>query len=333
MTDLVPPHSANAGGLGRPTVLLADDDPAILKAISRTLANDFHVVATVTDGRQVLDAVLRFDPDLAVLDISMPGLNGLQTAEELKRSGARARSVFLTMHQDDEFVAKAISAGASGYVLKTLAWADLIPALRHALAGRQYLPLLSPLVMTNVDAHAVQFHGDDTSWLEGVANVLTRALRRGDAVATVLVETNRDVLALRMRERGWNLAELEAQGRYLVFDAEEAATRLMQGGRPDADSIAEFVGALERARTASAGGPRSHLTLVGEIAAVLCRHGNPEAAVELESLWDELTRSLPILTICAYPVRCADHHGTPAFLSTISNRHTVISRESGLQRL
>ena len=327
-------YPANAASSGRSTVLLADDDAGILKAVSRTLSDEFEVVAAVTDGHQALDAATRLDPDVVVLDISMPGrLNGFQTATELKRSGTRAKIVFLTMHQDDDFVAKAISAGATGYVLKTFAWSDLIPALRHALGGRKYLPSVTPLVMTNVDAHAVQYHGDDTSWLNGVANVLSRALHRGDPVATVFVEANRDALALRMTQRGWNLADLEAQGRYLVFDAEETAIQIMRGDRVHVDAIAEFVDALERARAASAAGPRSHLTLVGEIAAVLCRRGNPEGALELEQIWDELTRSLPILTICAYPASCVDPHHTPGLLSRISALHAVISQQSVFQRI
>ena len=310
---------------GRPKVLLADDDAAVLKAISRTLATDFDVVATVSDGRKALDAVPRLDPDVVVLDVSMPGLDGFQTAEELKRFRSRAKVVFLTMHQDDNFVSKAIRCGAMGYVLKTLAWSDLTPALHYALAGRQYLPSLTPLVMTGAVTHAVQFCGDDSSGLDGAAVVLSRALHRGDTIATVLIESNRDAVALRMKERGWNLAELGQQGRYLVFDAEEAATRVMRAGRPHLDSIAEMVAALESARIASAAGPRSQLVLIGEIAAVLCRRGNPEAALELERLWDELTRSLPILTICTYPTACFDRDGGPGFVARVAAHHAVIS--------
>ncbi len=309
----------------RPSVLLADDDAGILKAISRTLATDFDVVATVADGRKALDAVPRLDPDLVVLDISMPGFTGFETAEELTRLGSRAKIVFLTMHQEDEFVSKAIRCGAMGYVLKTLASSDLTPALHHALAGRRYLPSLTPLIMTGADTHAVQFCGDDSSGLERVAAVVSSALHRGDTVATVLIESNRDALAVRMKERGWNLADVGKQGRYVVFDAEEAANRVMRDGRPHRDSIAEMVAALEGARTASAAGPRSHLTIVGEMSAVLCRRGIPEAAVELERLWDRQTRSLPILTICTYPTGCIDHDGVPGFVSSISAHHSVIS--------
>jgi CheY-like chemotaxis protein len=310
----------------RPTVLLADDDAGMLKAISRTLATEFEVVATVTNGRQALDTVPRLDPDVVVLDISMPDLNGFQTAEELTRLGSRARIVFLTMHQDDDFVAKAIRCGAAGYVPKMAAWSDLVPALHHAIGGRQYLPSFTPLVMTNTDAHAVQFRERDNCWLDGVADVLSRALERGDTVATVFLESNRETLGLRMKERGWNLADATEQGRYLVFDAEEAATQVMRGGWPDVDSIRELVAVLERARTASAAGALSHLTIVGEMAVVLWRHGKPEAALELARLWNEQTRSLPILTICTYPMDCLHHESLAAFGVGICTHHSVISQ-------
>ena len=310
---------------GRPRVLLADDDARISKAISRTLATDFEVVATVTSGRQALDAVPRLDPDVIVLDISMPGLNGFETAEELKRSGSRSRVVFLTMHEDDHFVAKAIGCGAAGYVPKMLAWSDLAPALHHAVAGRKYLPSLTPLVMTDSDTHAVQFREDDGCWLDGAACVLSSALQRGDTIATVLLESNRAALAALIKERGWNLAALGEQGRYLMFDAEAAATEVMRSGRPDVDTIAGLVAVLERARAAAGDPARSHLTILGEIAPVLWRNGHPDAALEVERLWHELTRSLPILTICTYPMDCLDHDAMAAFSPEICAHHSVLS--------
>ena len=127
-----------------------------------------------------------------------------------------------------------------------------------------------------------------------------------------------------MRERGWNLAELEERGRYLVFDAEETATEVMRGSIVDSDAIAGMDAALQSARTASGA---SHLTIVGEIASVLWRRGSPDAALEVERLWTELTRALPILTICTYPTPtdAFDHDLAPGVLSGICAHHSVIS--------
>jgi DNA-binding NarL/FixJ family response regulator len=309
---------------GRPRVVLVDDDGAILKAISRFLSVEFDVAAAVTDGRSALDTVPRLDPDLVVLDISMPGLDGLQTAAELKRLGVRAKIVFLTMNEDDGFVANAMRVGAMGYVVKTLASSDLLPALRHAFAGRRYLPSLAPLAMTDTVAHALQFRGDDSSWLDDITEALIGALHRGDIIASALIESNRDAIAVRMHERGWNAADLEREGRYLVFDAEDAATRVMRDGRPDRESIARMIAALEHARASSAAGSRQ-LTIVGEIAATLCRRGNPEAAFEVERIWDEVTAGLPILTLCTYPIACFDDDRAHGLASAISTCHSVIN--------
>ena len=318
-----PPIASSQRSSGdRPTVLLVDDDAGILQAISRTVAPDFEVVSAVTDGYQAVDAVSRLAPDVVVLDISMPGLSGFQTAEALKRAGSNARVVFLTMHQDDDVVAQAIQDGAAGYVLKMLAWSDLLPALHHALAGRRYLPSLTPLVMTDCDTHAIQLHGADSAWFDGIATVLSTALQRGDTIATALTQSNRESVALRMKRRGCNLDDAEKQGRYLVFDAEEAASQVMRSGWPDVESVGEMVAPLEMARTSRGGGASSHMTIVGEIAAALCNRGNPEAALELERLWDELTHSLPILTICTYPITCFDRAG--AVVSGICSHHSVV---------
>ena len=92
-------------------------------------------MAIAADGRQALDLARRLRPDVVVLDVSMPNLNGFQTLEQLRRDGLEARVVFLTMHRDDEFVAAAINGGAHGYVLKSRAHLDLISAINHALAG------------------------------------------------------------------------------------------------------------------------------------------------------------------------------------------------------
>ena len=129
----------------RATVLLADDHLDLLESVSGLIETDFRLVAATTDGQQALESARRFDPDVVVLDIAMPGLNGFQVARELKRTGSRAKIVFLTMYSADDYVAAAFTAGADGYVLKTRIQPDLKRALRHVLAGRIFLPTLAAL--------------------------------------------------------------------------------------------------------------------------------------------------------------------------------------------
>lgn len=120
-------------------VVLADDHQAVLARVSRTLMDEFEVVATAEDGNQAVEAVLALDPDVLVTDISMPLLDGLQVARRLQRANCRAKIVFLTIHEDRDFVDAALYAGASGYVTKARLSTDLVPAIREALLGHTFV--------------------------------------------------------------------------------------------------------------------------------------------------------------------------------------------------
>jgi DNA-binding NarL/FixJ family response regulator len=120
-------------------VLIADDHEAMLEQVRSILSKDFDVVGAVGNGRDVLTEVEGFDPDVLVIDISMPVLNGLQTAARLMSKKCRTRIVFLTVHDDQDYVDAAFAAGASGYVTKSQVMTDLVPAIREALSGRSYV--------------------------------------------------------------------------------------------------------------------------------------------------------------------------------------------------
>ena len=122
-------------------VLLADDHPAMLALASSALEGECHVVGAVADGVALLAAAARLDPDVIVLDFTMPQLDGLEAARQLSRTHPQARLVFLTIHEDADFARAAFAAGASGYVVKARLASDLLPAARAALAGSRFLSL------------------------------------------------------------------------------------------------------------------------------------------------------------------------------------------------
>ena len=123
----------------RPTLVLADDHAAVLECISRLLTPGYEILAAVGDGSMALDAVHRFNPDVAVLDIAMPGLDGFGAARELQNSSCRTRIVFLTLYDDDDYINAALNYGVLGYVLKSSVNSDLIPAIENALAGHIFV--------------------------------------------------------------------------------------------------------------------------------------------------------------------------------------------------
>jgi DNA-binding NarL/FixJ family response regulator len=119
-------------------VLLADDHPTMLQMVGNIVESLFEVVGKVADGKSLLEAATKLNPDLIVTDISMPILNGIDAAKELKKSGSRAKIVFLTVHSDHEFVRACFDAGATGYVLKPRMANDLLDAMRAVVAGHRF---------------------------------------------------------------------------------------------------------------------------------------------------------------------------------------------------
>src|SRR6516164_4556728 len=120
--------------MGKIRVLLADDHETVLARIRSLLCKDFEVVGTVDNGRDAVAEVRRLDPDVLVIDISMPILDGLRAVAQLNSRG-RTKVVFLTLHQDQDFVTAAFAVGASAYVVKSDLNVELVPAIREALEG------------------------------------------------------------------------------------------------------------------------------------------------------------------------------------------------------
>ena len=120
-------------------VILADSLTPVLSTATALLQDSFEIIRTLSDGQAALDAILELKPDLAVLEISLPGKSGLEVARELKARASSTRIVFLTVHEDTDIIAACFSAGAMGYVVKALMDSDLVPALRDALAGRLFV--------------------------------------------------------------------------------------------------------------------------------------------------------------------------------------------------
>lgn len=132
----------------KPRILLADDHTMFVEALQKVLEPEFDLVGSVGDGRALLEAAPRLKPDVILLDLSMPLLNGIDAAQQLRQIIPSVKVVFLSMHGDPTYVTEAFRAGASGYVLKRASATELIQAIRIALRGHLYMsPLLAKGVL------------------------------------------------------------------------------------------------------------------------------------------------------------------------------------------
>lgn len=123
----------------RPRIFLADDHALLLEAFSKLLESKYEVVGTATDGRKMLTLVTKLKPDVVLMDIAMPNLNGFDAGEKLKKILPEIKLVFLTVNEDPEMVNEAFRIGANGYLLKDSAASELFQAIDAVLASKNYV--------------------------------------------------------------------------------------------------------------------------------------------------------------------------------------------------
>jgi DNA-binding NarL/FixJ family response regulator len=205
----------------RPRILIADDHALVAEAFQRLLAMEFDVIATVHDGRSLIHAASTLRPDVILVDIGMPLLNGLHAAERIKRALPALKVVYVTINQDPEIITEAFRRGASGYLLKTSAASELAKAIHCAVQGGRYLsPVLAASVpellaeldeppssrdkLTDRQVEVLQLLAEGRSMKEAAAvlNLATRtvAFHKYRIMDTLRLHNDAEVVRYAMRE-------------------------------------------------------------------------------------------------------------------------------------
>src|SRR5262249_35813498 len=123
----------------KPRIVLADDHTIVMQGLRALLEPEFQIIGSVADGRAAVKAAASMKPDVMVLDVSLPLLNGVDAAKQIRKQAPNVKIVFLTMHTEFGYVQEAFEAGASAYVIKQSASDDLQQAIRHVLSGKTYI--------------------------------------------------------------------------------------------------------------------------------------------------------------------------------------------------
>jgi DNA-binding NarL/FixJ family response regulator len=198
----------------RARILIADDHKMFAQGLQGLLEEDFDLLDTVADGQALVDAAQSLTPDVLIVDISMPILNGLDAVRRLKQQGNTAKVIFLTMHADDRLLAEAFRCGGNGYVLKQSAGEDLIDAIRQVLSGQKYV---TPLIASE--------------WVENLAGQVDRTQK------LTLTPRQREVLQLVIE--GCTMKEIAHRLGISTRTAESHKYEIMGGF--GVDSTAELV--------------------------------------------------------------------------------------------
>jgi DNA-binding NarL/FixJ family response regulator len=295
-------------------ILVADDFEAWRRQVRLLLQPrpECEVIAEASDGLEAIQKAEELNPDLIVLDIGLPGLNGIEAARRIRKLSPNSKIVFLSQHDDPDVVEAALGTSALGYVQKFDALSELLPAVDAVLGGKQFVSSTSKYSKSTdipkaPHCHEVQFYSDDAVFLDTFARFIAVALKAGDAAIVVVTRPHRDGLALRLKTQGVDVDVATQQGTYIPLGVAETLSKFMVNDMPDSARFLEVVGDLLAAAAKAAKREHPCVVACGECAPLLWAEGKADAAIRLEQLWDDVATTFKVDILCGYAL--SSFHG------------------------
>ena len=286
-----------------------------------------------TDGLEAVQKAQELQPDLILLDIGLPILNGLEVARRIRKVSPASRILFVSGNRSADIAEKALRTGANGYVVKSDAESELLPAVKAVLQGKQFISasLMSRDSNVREDHHAaatrhcheVSFHADDDSVVDGYARFIEFALKSGNAVIVVVTESHHASLLPRLEADGVNVTAAIKQGSYVPLDAADVVARLAVSDVPDPVHCRRVIGDLIAGAAKGVKGAPRKVAVCGEGAHSVVT-GNAEAAVQLEHLWDEIAQSYGVNTLCGYLRSAFPERESSLIVKRICEEHSAV---------
>jgi len=336
---------------------VADDYEPWCRFVVSTLQSEprLQVIFQASDGFQAVQKAEELQPDLILLDIGLPKLSGIQAARTIRELFPKIKILFASVHRHSDIVAAALQTGAEGYIVKTDAATELLPAIEALLNGKRFVSLSlgiknrvrstdpevpgddsqrrieAPLPPQNIRIrHEVEFYPNDVAFVDGFSHVIEAALKAGTSVIVIATKSHRAAILERLRGNGVEIDAAIQDGSYIALAADDTAAALMVNEMPDPARYAALARDVIMRAAATVKRKHARVAICGECAPLLLEAGNPEAAIRLEHLWDEITRQYEADTLCGYlwssfPERESD----PVFRRICAEHSTVHGRHLG----
>jgi DNA-binding NarL/FixJ family response regulator len=273
----------------------------------------WQIIAEASDGSEAVQKAEDLKPDLILLDIGLPKLNGMEVARRIRQRSPSSKIIFLSQNSDLDVVRAALDTGALGYVRKTDARRELLPAMDAVLRGKQFVSGSLNHQFTDTSAekaahrHEVQFYSDDALLLDTFALFIAVALKSGRAAIVAVTESRRDGLVSRLKEHGLDVDAASQQGTYIQLDVAKTFSTFMVNDMPDATRFFQIVGGLIEAAAKAARQQHHGVVVCGEGTSVLWAEGKADAAIRVEQLWDEIGKTFGVYILCGYAL--SSFHG------------------------
>jgi CheY-like chemotaxis protein len=316
-----------------------------------------EVVCELSDGLAAVQKAEELNPDLILLDIGLPTLNGIEAARQIRKLVPKAKILFLSQESSDEVVQEVLKLGARGYVVKTQAGSELLAAVEAVLQDKQFVskgltgqkfadaadtytpewPYPEEVLASHTPSgaekteiagyHEVLFYSDDACLLENFSRFIEAALEAGNAAIVVATESHRVSLREILQARGVDVATAVREGRYVPLSVAETLSAFMVGDMPDPIRFAKVArDLLSRAAKTVNGKPR-RVSACGECAPSLWAKGMTEAAIRTEQLWDDVARTSGVDIFCGYPVNSFRGDENSKIFQRICKVHSTVYQD------
>ena len=275
---------------------------------------EWQVIAEASDGAEAVQKVEKLQPDLILLDIGLPNMNGIEVAWRIRQLSPSSKIVFLSQNNDRDFVRAALSTGALGYVHKTDVEGELLPALAAVLQGKKFVSSsVKDCEFPDTSGekpprrHEVLFYSDDAVLLDGFTRFIAAALKAGKVAIVLATELHLNNLDLRLKAQGLDVAAAIRRGTYIQLDVAKMLSTFMVNDMPDEARFFEAASGLMQSAARVAQGEHSCVVACGEGVALLWAEGKADAAIRLEQLWDKVGTTFEVDILCGYAL--SSFHG------------------------
>ena len=304
-------------------VLIVDDYELWRQYVAATLRGNrrFQPIGEAADAGEAVQLVRRLRPDLILLDIGLPGEDGIQAARRILAEDPGVKILFVSEHQSPELVDAALATGAWGYVVKSSAGRELLPAMSSVIEGGRFLSTCLKRAGRSPCQHAAGFYTDNVSLLNDYGAFAEPVLKSGAALVVVSVASRRGELEHTLSERGIDVSRMTAAGRLRWLDVADALASVMVDDWPD---DARFSKVMTELIVDAAGQSRARVGVWGECAPALWREGKADAAIRIEQLWDELSSQHQIETLCGYSMADLPRDDDNGVFQRIRRIHSVV---------
>ena len=336
-------------------VLVVDDYEPWHRFVTTMLQRqpELQIIGAVFDGLEAVQQAQELHPDLILLDIGLPTINGIEAAKRIRECALQSKIIFLSENRALDIAAEALGTGARGYLVKSDAATELLPAIKAVLEGKQFISArvvgfdakpahfgsevstsreagvavarqLQANDANNVRRHEVGFYSDDQELVHAAAKFIADALKQGNAAIALATEPHQKSLIQTLQACGLDVGGAIEQGKYIQLDVAHTLSTFVVDGKLDAVRFIETFSKLIRAASDATQREHPRVAIFGESVHVLWERGNPNAAVQIEKLCNQLVQQYDLDILCGYCLGSIKEAMDTPFFQDICLEHSAV---------